>query len=105
MVSTHVFLLAIFADILGSVRIIQNTLLIIIFTTSNDLILDGYHKSSSGKCTSAVSHAFNSNLWTSGVARSYACIPCKFLKNCYSFLRRSDFSFCCGRESCKLTGT
>jgi hypothetical protein len=78
MVSTHVFLWATFADILGSVRTIQNTLLIIIFT--NDLIMDGYHKSSSGKCTPAVSHALDSNLWTSGAARSYTCIPCTFFQ-------------------------
>ena len=74
MVSTHVFPWAIFAD---SVWIIQNTLLII--TGTNDLILDGYHKSSSGKSTPAVSHAFDSNLSTSCVARSYACIPCTVL--------------------------
>ena len=58
MVSIHLFLWAIFADILGSVRIIQNTLLII--TGTNVLIPAGYHKSSSGKSTPAFNHAFDS---------------------------------------------
>jgi hypothetical protein len=66
-----------FADILRSVRIIKKTLFII--TGTNDLTVDGYHKSSSGKRMPAVSHAFDSNLSTSCVARSYARIPCRVL--------------------------